>query len=398
MSRALVLSIGGKDLVCGSLRQLGAEILLVQTPSRIDAEISSISMACSSLLVDYEQYPELLIELITAFHRIRPLSACISFAEQGLSISAKICELLDLPGMPPVSVVQRTRNKLLMRQTLSESGLTPVAAALGTNRDELKQFGEQNGFPIVIKPHMGVGSVQVHLIASENDLPVADRYESFLMEEFLPGREFSVETFSDANQHMVIGVTEKAINSAGFGNPFLEEAHQFPANLSVELFRQLKDYVFEILVRLSIADGPCHTEVKLTPKGFRIVETHTRFGGDNIVDLVRIVTGLDLVAMAVARPLGLLSRVPREEQLAEGAAIRYFLPRPGIVKNITGLEFWRRNPAIYRIDLPLAVGDRVPAPTVSHKRVGYVIAMGRSSDDAARLCRQVCDGIRIETE
>ena len=41
--------------------------------------------------------------------------------------------------------------------------------------------------------------------------------------------------------------------------------------------------------------GPTHTEIVLTESGPRLIETHLRFGGDSIWDLVTDATGVDLV-------------------------------------------------------------------------------------------------------
>lgn len=389
MSKRIVL-FGGKHGACDRARNLGIEVFLIQKPALFD--LQTFNLCKKAIFTDYQK-DETIIPMLRAIHRETPFDAVISITETGMLPAARAAEALGLPGMPPPRVVERTLDKFSMRRHMAEAGFTPIAAALGTSAADIIRFSESAGFPVIVKPRDGSASRGVMKIATRADAEHAGGGE-FLMEEYLDGPEISIETFSFGGRHRIFAITQKIINEASTENPYVEIGHQLPAVLEPEMENKIRNYVVNFLDLMEFADGPGHTEIKLTSNGPRIVETHTRVGGDYITGLVRLATGHDLFALTLGWPLGLM-REPDTVPALGGAAIQFFTPPCGVVADIFGAEYWRQEPGVHLIELPLKPGDRIKPILSSSDRVGYVVATGRDGADAARLCSTVRENVRI---
>lgn len=61
-------------------------------------------------------------------------------------------------------------------------------------------------FPIIVKPRSGAGSRGVRLVHSADDLAALGDDESLIAQEHLPGDEYSVDVFANADGHVVAAV------------------------------------------------------------------------------------------------------------------------------------------------------------------------------------------------
>ena len=134
------------------------------------------------------------------------------------------------------------------------------------------------------------------------DLSSADSFDEFLMEEFLDGPEISVETLTFDGRHVVVAVTDKEIGGPGF----VEIGHSQPSGCSAETLREVTRLVTDFLDAVGLRNGPGHTEVKLTSRGPRIVESHNRVGGGRINELAEIAYGVDMERYALGAGFGLV--------------------------------------------------------------------------------------------
>jgi len=210
-----------------------------------------------------------------------------------------------------------------------------------------------------------------------------------LVEEFLDGPEISVETLSDPAGHHVVAVTEKFV-----GPGFVETGHLVPARIPAADRERAARLAVDTLVAVGLVEGPAHTEIRLTSRGPRVVESHSRPGGDHIDDLVRLACGVDLIRAAVAVALGL------SPELAPGpgtgaAAIGYVVPPPGRVTSLAPLD--PPEPGTTTV-LTARVGDVVPPLRRSADRVcGYVIAQAPDAERAARACAEAVRRVTVAT-
>ncbi|WP_050777813.1 ATP-grasp domain-containing protein [Micromonospora sp. ATCC 39149] len=154
----------------------------------------------------------------------------------------------------------------------------------------------------------------------------------------------SVETVTRDGVTTVVGVTDKSLAGAP---SFVESGHMFPADLPAADARAAADTAVAALGAVGLTHGVAHTELRLTPAGPRVVEVNPRPAGNQITELVRRVTGVDL-PMAYARlALGERPDTTPVDTGVRSAAIAFLLPpRAGTVDAITGTDRLAGDPCV----------------------------------------------------
>jgi biotin carboxylase len=393
MTQRLIV-LGGGPGVCDRARIAGAELTLVNPAASLEAPL--LGAMRRTLVAEYDD-PSL-VPMLKAWHAVEPFHGVIALTELALLPAARINDALGLPGVG-VEVVERTRDKVLMREWLALQRFPSVPADAASSSDDIHRFALAHGYPVIAKPRRGQGSQSVRRFDdAEQVRRAAIAGADLIVERVIEGPEFSVESFSFGRRHVIYAVTGKMVNEGNADHPYVEVGHVVPAPISRQQHELIVRHVLNFLDVMGIHDTCAHTELRLTPAGPRVIETHTRVGGDSIPTLVRHATGADLIDMAAHWPLGLIGDslpAPRERG---AAAIRFFTPRPGQVLQVTGVERWRSQPGVVTLHLPLKPGDIVRAPRDSISRAGYVVCTGHDAAAAMQACEDVLAGITIDTQ
>jgi biotin carboxylase len=388
-----IILVGPKRHIAERAWQLGARPLIVQPPEHAEDWVQRQTER--TLLVDYND--PVLIPMLAAAHSRIHFRCAITTTELGLLPCARINEALGLPGTPP-AVVERTRNKQLMREALAARGFSVIQWAAVTTKEDALTFAARNDYPFVLKPLDGVGSVGVRRIRSAADLErTFDGKTTWLAEEYLDGNEYSVESFSFGGRHIILAINEETNTADPNGNEFLEVTHKIPAPIGRQQDSEIRAFIRGFLDAIGIQDGPAHTELKYTSRGPRIIETHTRPGGDRLWDLVRLTTGFDLIDMTFQWALGTLSTLTQDPEPRGGAVIHYFTPPPGKLRRVHGAQALKRIPGVVDIALLANLGDEIRPLTQSDDRAGYVIAYADTVDQAFEICKGVSRRLVLET-
>ena len=124
-----------------------------------------------------------------------------------------------------------------------------------------------------------------------------------IIEEFVTGREVSVESISYEGKHYILQITDKVTTGAPF---FVELEHHQPSSLPEDIKSQIRNIVLHALNALHIKYGASHSELKITEDGdIRVIEIGARMGGDFIgSDLVKLSTGYDFLEGVIKVALG----------------------------------------------------------------------------------------------
>lgn len=201
-----------------------------------------------------------------------------------------------------------TQSKFAQRQALEKFGIPVPKYYLVEHEADLSRV--RCHFPVIVKPVDSGGSQGICKVEVPEKLTEAYNYAiSFsrtskaIIEEFVDGREFSVEYISCQGKHYFLQITDKVTS----GVPrFVEMQHHQPADIPDEIHASIRKMVENALTALKITNSPSHTEIKLNNKGqLYIIETGARMGGDYITsDLVRLSTGYDFVEGAIKLAVG----------------------------------------------------------------------------------------------
>jgi hypothetical protein len=404
-SSPTVLIVGGKLKIVEKAKRLGLRVLYLQHPRQFTPEHQGLVDA--AILVDYTDW-SVVGPLARGAYDAYGFGAVLSLTEPGLVPASRINDLLGLPGNP-VSVSERLLDKWAMREHLAWAGTPTVAAALVDGRASLARFGRDHGYPFIVKPSLGTASVGVyrvdgppqvdqvwHAFAALRDRP-ADLLcpvDTFVMEEYVDGPEYSVEAFSFDGRHVVVAVTEKLTA----GENFVETGHAMPARLDGDLENGIVGCVVGFLDAVGLRHGPSHTEVRVGPSGPRVIESHNRVGGGRICELVETAYGIDLDEMALGWPFGLVPELHDRPVPRQAAATRFVLGGPGKVAEVDVPDAVRTHPAVVVVDVWARPGDEVGTPTGGWDRLGQVATSGPDTAAAIRACDELVNKITVSVE
>lgn len=244
-------------------------------------------------------------EKIIAVCRDVGISGVIATTEATIAVAGHIANALGFNGNP-IHLSDHITDKYWVRQrcTKIENAIKQPAYFAAADRNDVFSGIKKMQFPIVIKPITGGGKIGVTMIENETQLDEAlsyafsnDRGKGILVEEFINGKEYSVETLSFHGEHTVIQITDK-ISS---GPPHcVELGHSQPADISDTLWMRIIDSVKTLFDAIGFENGPLHTEIKINNEGIYLIEVNGRPGGDFIsYPLIDLSTGYDYLGEAI---------------------------------------------------------------------------------------------------
>jgi biotin carboxylase len=224
--------------------------------------------------------------------------------------------------------------------------------------------------------------------------PVTDGPVQVVVEDFLSGVQYSVECFSEQGEHQLVTVTRKYSDPVSL----VELGHVMPAPLDPQDAEAIGEHVCRALDALGVEFGPTHTEIVLTESGPRLIETHLRFGGDSIWDLVTDATGVDLVKSQWRQMIGekVLPgiRATLQERPTRCEAIWYAVPPPsGVLVEIAGVD--GPHPDGVTVKWPLPAGTELHGLQNSHSRLCQARAHADTAAEAVTLAQQAIERLEI---
>lgn len=274
---------------------------------------------------------------------------------------------------------------------------------------EAAAAAEWIGYPVVVKPR-GLGAGRgVALVRSAAELrelfaearaahwPGVPTYRvGILVEEYLDGPEISVDGVVHAGRYTPLFLARRLSRKEGALSPYFEETgHLVSADDPLLDDPALRWVLGKTHRVLGVNDTMTHTQVRLTARGFVIVEVNGRLGGDLVPYLGFLATGIDpgLVAVDVAL------RVPPRltPALTRTAGIRFLHPQePCRVEHVTVPEADAAKGLLRAVALA-APGDERGLPPLDHlQRYAYVLCeAGTPAECAARL-DAAADQVRLK--
>ena len=138
-----------------------------------------------------------------------------------------------------------TQSKYTQRKALANAGIPVPKFFLIEKKEDLSNV--KCNFPVIVKPVDSGGSQGICKVDSEDNLEDAyhfavaySRSSNVIIEEFVDGREFSVEYISHQGHHYFIQITDKVTS----GPPrFVEMQHHQPADIPSDTKRRIQEMV-----------------------------------------------------------------------------------------------------------------------------------------------------------
>jgi biotin carboxylase len=312
---------------------------------------------------------------------------------------AQAREKFGVPGTR-AKTAELFRDKATMKDALRAAGLPVARHCLVKSEADARAFAKEVGFPMVLKPPAGMGAKATFRVTSEETLLRAvvgmrvDAESPVLAEEFLRGREFSMETITIGGKPRVHSISHYVPSCLEvLENPWMQWVCLLPRELDEPLYEQAREMGFAAIEALGLDDGMTHMEWFERPDGsLAIGEIAQRPPGANISRMTGIAHGIDPYrAWARAVVDGELD-APWNRKVAVGCAFLRGMGQGRIV-SVTGLH-----------EAHQAVGNHIAEaklPTIGAMKAdgyegdGYVIIRHESTAVVRSALKTLIETIKI---
>ena len=301
------------------------------------------------------------------------------------------------------------RIKPLMREILSGENIVKHLVVdrqeLPVGKDILRKIEKEVGFPFILKPIWGQASEfvtivsnfdeaieKIHLLfESLKDNPQCqdfhfdgrhwDNRNQVLLEEFLPGTEYTYDGFVYQGKIHSFGLTEKTQVSVkdGIISEFGEIYPEY--RLGEKEKEKVYTQINQAIKDLGIYNSPFHVEFKFYNNQCHIIEVNPRGAGWGVDGLIEKLTGIHIFKLTPLLNLGI--NIPSEVCFKDNSSILSFFPPATeggkTVKCYHGLDWLSQQPELYDLQKVIKEGETVP-----HKNGDYyfIVAYAQGQDFA----------------
>lgn len=359
------------------LAVIGASYLqlpLVKKAKEMGLEVHCFAWAEGAVCKDVADffYPISIVEkdeILEVCRKVGIDGICTIASDVAAPTVSYIAEKMGLTANPYEAAV-RANNKYLMRNAFMAAGVPCPQYKMVKSVDEAKDINWD--YPMIVKPSDRSGSLGVTKVlnceelntAIERAISVSFKKEA-MVEEFIEGREISVEFISYKGTHYPLQITDKVTTEAPY---FVELEHHQPADFTPAEYSKIYDITRIALDALGITNGASHSEYKITKEGrIAVMEIGGRMGGDFIgSDLVRLSTGYDFVKGVIEVALGEFE-VPKKT-ISKHSGVYFLCKETEGIKTI--LEDWQSHPEIIQCEI---TDNELRNVQCSADRSGYFI-------------------------
>jgi len=332
-----------------------------------------------------------------------------------LSENASFAEAVTGAGMtwvgPSPAVLKAVESKCCCRETATGVDVPVVPGTVQPVRDadEIRRFGFQYGFPIILKLDKGGGGKGIEVISTHGQGQVAQAYEklSRIGQLAFASPDCYIEVKVDKPRHIeiqfvaddygnVVCLGERECSIQRRYQKIIEES---PSAVVTEADREKLYRYTKSLIRAMRYQGAGTVEYLRSGDGkYYFMEINARLQVEHPV--TEFVTGLDIVKTQLEIASGHKLEISQEEVSLNGHAVEVrvyaedpvtFFPSPGTVSK---LRFPELDPQYLRIDHALDEGCAVPP--YYDPLLAKVITWGNSRQESIQRLKDALSSFVIE--
>jgi biotin carboxylase len=333
------------------------------------------------------------------------IDGIVSYAsDPGAPAAAFVAEKLSLPGNPyeSVRILQR---KDLFRTFLKNNGfLVPVSASFA-HLNEAKEFARERlqHNPVVVKPADSSGSKGVSKLESLNDFDSSFPYAlNYSMAKIVVVEDFIEKATYEMDGDGFVWQGKLAFRCFGNQhndlecNPYVPMGISFPYIQERSLQAKAHDQLESILAKLDMKLGGLNIEYLTDKNGnIYILEIGPRSGGNLIPEVIKLSTGVDLIAYSIDAAVGKdCSDLHMVETTGFYSSYILHAKKDGKVKNIKIVDEIKSK--IVRQNILIKPGDEVKKFDGSNNTLGTFILKFDDLEEMTSCLDRMTDYIFVE--
>ena len=287
----------GQEFMRECKRQ-GCCVLLLTAEKLRDADWPRESLDDTFYLPAEIPIPDI-VRAVTHMARNQKIDRIVALDEYDMETAATLREHLRVPGMG-LTTMRYFRDKLAMRMKALDRGVRVPDFVPVVNHEDIRYYLKHVPGPWVLKPRQEASAIGIKKIHAAEELwPVleqlGDKQSSFLLERFVPGDVFHVDSVLSESEVVFANVSmygKPPMNVAQGGGIFTTCVVPRGSDADAGL-RQINR---DLIAALGLVRGVAHAEfIQAHADGhFYFLECAARVGGAYINEMVEAATGINL--------------------------------------------------------------------------------------------------------
>lgn len=310
------------------------------------------------------------------------IDGILSFAcDPGVVTAAYVAEKMGLPSSGPYESVEILQNKGKFRKFLTENNFNVPVAKQYTDIETALNDTEMFNWPVIVKPTDSAGSKGVTKVEEKDKLKDAINYalkfshsNEFIIEDFLEkiGDSSDCDSFSIDGKLKFVSFSAQKFDE-NCENPYTPAAFTWPASISKIHQEELTNEIQRLLTLLNMKSSIYNIETRECTNGKAyIMECSPRGGGNRLAEMIRYMTGVDMITNIVKSALGMELDVIEQKEIKDNwAEIILHSEKEGIFEKLWISEEISSN--IVENDLWIETGTHVGGFSGANEAIGTMV-------------------------
>lgn len=346
---------------------------------------------------------------------IKDKKACLEYAKQrningvitaatdfGVLTVSYIAKELGLPGLD-YEVAMTIKNKYSVHEKLFRVKADDTEQAYEViSTEQLELIEDKIVFPVMVKPCDGSGSRGTSKVLNRECLKKACEQamlnsisHKVLIEPFIEGQEYGVESFVYKDRVHVLGVMKKWMTEPPY---YAELGHAYPSGLDMILESNVKEVVKKAIQAIGINYGPVNMDVLITKNGnIHVIDVGARMGGNLIYShIIPIGTGIDYMGCVIRASVGDEINFKAVEKFSIATALLALTP--GKVVSFPDVKQFQKEYDLDYVSFLKKPGDKINVYHTNIDGCGYIAVVGndiKKCHDKAFKAREYFDELII---
>lgn len=310
------------------------------------------------------------------------IDGILSFAcDPGVVTAAYVAEKMGLPSSGPYESVEILQNKGKFRKFLTENNFNVPVAKQYTDIETALNDIEMFNWPVIVKPTDSAGSKGVTKVVEKSELRDAINYalkfshsNEFIIEDFLEkiGDSSDCDSFSVDGELKFVSFSAQKFDE-NCENPYTPAAYTWPASISKIHQEELTNEIQRLLTLLNMKSSIYNIETRECTNGKAyIMECSPRGGGNRLAEMVRYMTGVDMITNIVKVALGMETDNIKQQEIKDNwAEIILHSEKEGIFEKLWISDEISSN--IVENDLWIETGTHVGGFSGANEAIGTMV-------------------------
>lgn len=332
----------------------------------------------------------------------RKLKACLIIStciDQANVTACYVGEELGLPIPYSYRTALSVTDKIKMKSLFMLNNIPTAAYSYVSNVDECDAINLK--YPLIVKPSDSNSSKGVVRVENPVELKhkVAEaisisRNSQAIIEEFIEGIEIAFDAVVHNNKVDLILSRErcKLKNTSGLNQQI--SGSIWPARISPELENKYRDVIRKISEAFNLKNTPLIVQSIFNGKNIYIIEFAPRIGGGENYSIIELLTGCDLIDIAIDSFLNKKLQVSYHKP-TKYVFDNYLYVREGVFNGLIDIEDFERTGIVDYYRQYKRNGSLIGPELSSNNRVGVITISGKTVKELNDKRKLVFNNIKI---